>query len=65
MIPGSRGVRKLRWAGSGRGKRGGLRIIYYWRNKAGEIWLLTIYAKTEAADMPIDVLRKLRQEIES
>ncbi len=41
------GVRKLRWAPSGRGKRGGLRVIYYWKNKEGEIWLLTIYDKTE------------------
>ena len=65
VIPGSGGVRKLRWAGSGRGKRGGLRVVYYWRSKAGEIWLLTIYAKKEAADIPLDVLRKLRQEIES
>ena len=65
VIPGSGGVRKLRWAGSGRGKRGGLRVIYYWRNRAGEIWLLTLYAKKEAADIPLDVLRKLRREIES
>ena len=39
VVPGSGGVRKLRWSGSGRGKRGGLRIIYYWRNRAGQIWL--------------------------
>lgn len=65
IIPGSGGIRKLRWAGSGRGKRGGLRVIYYWKNRAGEIWLLTLYAKNEAADMPLNVLRQLQQEIES
>lgn len=65
IIPGSGGVRKLRWAGSGRGKRGGLRVIYYWKNQMGEIWLLTLYAKNEAADIPLHVLRQLKQEIES
>jgi hypothetical protein len=64
IIPGSGGVRKLRWAGSGRGKRGGLRVIYYWKNQMGEIWLLTLYAKNEAADIPLHVLRQLKQEIE-
>ena len=48
IIRGSGGVRKLRWAAAGRGKRGGLRIIYYLRSKQGEIWLLTLYAKNEA-----------------
>lgn len=65
VIPGSGGIRKLRWAGSGRGKRGGLRVIYYWKTRAGEIWLLTLYAKNEAADIPLNVLRQLQQEIES
>ena len=37
VIPGSGGVRKLRWAGSGLGKRGGLRVVYYWRYQAGEM----------------------------
>lgn len=65
VIPGSGGIRKLRWAGSGRGKRGGLRVIYYWKTRAGEIWLLTLYAKNEAEDIPLNVLRQLQQEIES
>jgi hypothetical protein len=64
VIPGSGGVRKLRWAGSGRGKRGGLRVIYYWRTQAGQIWLLTLYAKNEAASLPTSALRALREEIE-
>jgi mRNA-degrading endonuclease RelE of RelBE toxin-antitoxin system len=42
IIPGSGGLRKIRWAGSGRGKRGGLRIIYFWLRKDGQIWLLTV-----------------------
>lgn len=65
IIPGSGGIRKLRWAGSGRGKRGGLRVIYYWKTRAGEIWLLTLYAKNEAEDIPLNVLKQLQQEIET
>ena len=64
IISGSGGLRKLRWAGSGRGKRGGLRIIYYWLKNDGQIWLLTIYAKNEAQDIPSSILRVLREEIE-
>ena len=59
-----RPVPKLRWAGSGRGKRGGLRIIYYWLREDGHVWLLTIYAKNEARDIPHAVLKMLRKEIE-
>ena len=65
VIPGSGGLRKIRWPGRGKGKRGGLRVIYYWRNRAGEIWLLTIYAKSEATDIPLAVLKALRKELES
>jgi mRNA-degrading endonuclease RelE of RelBE toxin-antitoxin system len=55
----------LRWAAKGRGKRGGLRVIYYWRNREGEIVLLTLYAKNEAENIPLGVLRELRKEIKS
>lgn len=43
LVPGSGGVRKIRWAVSGRGKSGGVRIIYYFKRKDDEIWMLTIY----------------------
>jgi hypothetical protein len=46
-VPGSGGVRKLRWAQPGRGKRGGVRVIYYAKLREGVIWMLTIYAKNE------------------
>lgn len=65
IIPESGGVRKLRWAGSGRGKRGGLRVIYYLRSRAGVIWLLTLYAKNVTEDISANVLRQIRQEIEN
>ncbi|MBI5317176.1 MAG: transcriptional regulator [Nitrospirae bacterium] len=64
VIPGSGGVRKLRWAMSGRGKRGGLRVIYYLRLKQGLIWMLTLYPKNVAETIPSHILRKIRKEIE-
>ena len=64
IVRGSGGVRKLRWAGSGRGKRGGLRVIYYWATGRGEIWMLTLYPKNVKENIPAHVLRQIRQEIE-
>ena len=64
LVPGSGGVRKLRWALPERGKRGGLRIIYYVRSRQDLIWMLTLYAKNEAGNIPAHILRKIRQEIE-
>ena len=52
VVPGSGGVRKVRWGLRGRGKRGGIRVIYYWKNADDEIWLLTLYAKNETENIP-------------
>jgi mRNA-degrading endonuclease RelE of RelBE toxin-antitoxin system len=65
LIPGTRGCRKLRWGAEGRGKRGGVRIIYYWRRNHEEIWMLTIHAKNEEENLPPHFLRRLREEIDS
>ena len=64
IIPGAGGVRKLRWAAPGRGKRGGFRVIYYLRSHAGVIWMLTMYPKNVADKIPAHVLRQIRKEIE-
>jgi hypothetical protein len=64
VIPGSGGVRKVRWSTRGRGKRGGVRVIYFVRSQAGVIWMLTIYAKSVAENIPAALLRRIRQEIE-
>jgi mRNA-degrading endonuclease RelE of RelBE toxin-antitoxin system len=65
VIPETGGVRKLRWGVSGRGKRGGLRVIYYLRLRAGAVWMLTLYPKNVADRIPAHVLRQIRQEIEN
>lgn len=65
LIPGTGGVRKLRWKTRGRGKRGGLRIIYYLRIQAGQIWLLTLYSKAGRENIPAHVLRAIREESEN
>jgi len=41
-----------------------LRIIYYWRKSESEIWMLTLYAKNEAGNIPAHVLKAIKQEIE-
>ena len=65
VVPGSGGVRKLRWAMSGTGKRGGVRVIYYFKKQDGEIWLLTIYGKSETENIPAHILRKIAEEIQN
>ena len=63
IVPGSGGVRKLRWPGLQRGKRGGIRVIYY-RNRADELWLITLYAKQQRETMSAEALAKLRKGID-
>lgn len=64
VIPGSGGVRKMRWGVSGRGKRGGLRVIYFLRTRQGQIWMLTLYPKNVAENIPANVLRQIKDEID-
>ena len=65
VVPRSGGVRKLRWGISGRGKHGGLRVIYYWKAHEDEIWLLTLYAKNEASTIPAHILKRIAEEIKN
>jgi|SRR5450755_5147265 hypothetical protein len=65
LIKGSGGLRKLRWALAGRGKSGGIRVIYFWRVSESQILMLTMYAKNVQANLtPVQVkqLAKLVEE---
>ncbi|HOT36240.1 MAG TPA: type II toxin-antitoxin system RelE/ParE family toxin [Candidatus Latescibacteria bacterium] len=64
VVPGSNGVRKLRWSMAGRGKSGGVRVIYYFKKQDDEIWLLTIYDKRETENIPAHTLRQIAKEID-
>ncbi len=65
LVRGSGGVRKIRWATKGKGKRGGVRIMYYWKKSNDEIWLLTLYSKSEKDAIPGQILKKIAKEIEN
>lgn len=64
LIPGSGGLRKLRWAGGGHGKRGGLRLIYYWWVPQDRISMLLVYPKNEQDDLSADQVKQLRRALE-
>jgi mRNA-degrading endonuclease RelE of RelBE toxin-antitoxin system len=63
VIPGSGGLRKMRWSVSGRGKRGGIHIIYYWAVAREQILLLFVYPKSEQDDLTSTQLRALKRII--
>lgn len=66
VMPGTGGFRKMRWADSrrGKGKRGGLRVIYYWIGQDRQIWMFAIYDKDEMADLSPAEKKTLKYAIE-
>ncbi len=63
LIPGSGGIRKIRWRAPGRGKRGGYRVIYFARISQSVIWMLTMYPKNLAENIPVHVLRQIQRRL--
>ena len=61
VVPGSGGLRKIRWAGSGRGKRGGVRVLYYWDARSESFYMLYVFAKNQRADLTPEQRRVLQR----
>jgi hypothetical protein len=51
LMQGTGGIRKLRWSAQGKGKSGGVRVIYYYHNEAVPLFLLTVFGKSEKANL--------------
>lgn len=64
VVPGGKGLRKIRWRIEGKGKRGGARIIYYFASEKGYIYLLAIYGKNQKTDLEKDQLKKLAEQVQ-
>ena len=64
VIPNSGGLRKMRWSIPGRGKRSGVRIIYFWAVRQNQIPMLLVYSKNEKDDLTPRELRALRRIVE-
>lgn len=64
VVQGAGGVRKVRWSRAGSGKSGGVRVIYFVRNGAGELVLLFMYAKAKMDSLKASTLKELRDAFE-
>ncbi len=64
VVPGTGGLRKVRWSAGGRGKRGSLRILYYFHAESQRILLLFVFAKNERADLTKSQRDQLRKIVE-
>jgi hypothetical protein len=67
LIQGTGGLRKIRFADErrGKGKRGGLRVIYFWKDADNQFWLFTVYGKDEADDLTADQRKMLKQRLQA
>ena len=65
VVPGTGGLRKVRWSRPGMGKRGGVRVIHFNRLENGVIHLLVIYAKSVRGNIPASTLKAIKQELEN
>jgi hypothetical protein len=64
LIQGAGGLRKLRWSIDNKGKRGGIRVIYYWQISQDHIYLFTLYAKNEMSDLSSKEIKVLKKMLE-
>ena len=59
VIPGTHGLRKIRWGQSGRGKRGGIRLIYFWDSQNEIIYMIFAYEKSRQSDLTPSQIKAL------
>ena len=64
VVPGSGGIRKVRWSRAGSGKSGGVLVIYFTRTAEGEVVLLTLYAKAKTDNLTAATLKEIRRALE-
>jgi len=65
LVRDSGGVRKVRWAPAGSGKSGGVRVIYYFKRSQHQIWMLTLYQKSEQTTIPGHLLKKIAEALKN
>jgi mRNA-degrading endonuclease RelE of RelBE toxin-antitoxin system len=65
VVPGTGGVRKARWGRQGKGKRGGVRVIYYYWVSATAVYMLWVYSKTEQSNMTAAERKAARKFVEA
>ncbi len=65
IITASGGIRKLRWARQGMGKSGGVRVIYYWAKARDQIYMLTMYSKSERENIDTKTLARIAKSLEA
>ena len=63
VIPGSGGLRKIRWGAEGQGKRGGVRVIYFWEKAKATCYLLFLYRKNQQGDLTAAQVRTLARVV--
>ena len=63
LIKGTGGIRKLRWARSGRGKSGGVRVVYYFHSLGIPLYLLTLFGKNEKDDLSMEEKKFLSRQV--
>lgn len=61
VIPGTGGIRKIRWAARGHGKRGGARVIYFYHSREMPVYVLAVYAKGDKDDLTEDEKKEMRE----
>jgi len=61
LIPGTKGLRKLRWSRKGKGKRGACRVIYYWDKKDETFYMLLVYTKSKQKDLTPEQVKALKR----